>query len=300
VRRFVAAAALGGLALLGSAAIAQSGRAPSPYPTIVISLPPAPATPSPDPITRERELARARLIACVNEQKVADTALVQTAKADGVVAGVMKRLGDTRFTFDTLLDNAQPSYVQTPAPVGVGTLPTPLPFTTPVSTIMVARDAAQGASKPYWTGTRKLLDASGDLEKNVKAAAAAVDQLQRAVNIDPDPQRRAQVQTIINALTDAIIKQAPLVRDVEKFVLREDTQLSVAEVEKAGTMGGSNQEPQINSALLNRDPESDGYKLLHHATAAHDATLKALKQANNLNGTAFAECAVPHPQATPR
>ena len=263
-----------------------------------MSLPPAPPTPTPDPIVRAKMLARARLLACVNERKIADQALIQTAKADGVVGGVMKRLGETRFTLDDIVGDVVPHTTQTPPP-GTQALPTPPPFSTPFPTFIIARDAARDSSKPYWTGTRKLIDASGDLETAVKAAAVQVDKLQSQVNIDPDPQRRQQVQQMITTLSDALIKQAPLVKDLEQFVLSADTQLSVAEMRDVGSMGGANPQYPVNSALLNRDPDSDGYKLLHQATDAHEATVKAIQLANDLNDAAFAECAAPHPQATP-
>lgn len=278
-------------------AIAQN--APQPYPTVLVSLPPAPATPSPDPATLDRVLSRERLLACINERKLADAALVDTAKGDGVVSGVMRRLGETRFTLDDLTGDQIPDSQPTPPAPGMQAGPTPLPFETPISTFIIARDAARDSSKPYWTGTRKLLDASGDLENAVKAAAVAVDKLQAAVNVDPDPARRKQIQDMISSLSSAIIKQAPLVKDVEQFILKADTNLSVGEMRNAGTMGGANPQYPVNSALLNNDPDSDGYKLLHQATDAHDATVKAIKLATDLNGAAFAECAAPHPQATP-
>jgi hypothetical protein len=302
VKIVVAVVIIGAATLVASSAIAQNnGSGPAPYPTIVVSLPPAPPTPSPDPATHERALARARLIACVNERKVADTALVQTAKGDGVVAGVIRRLGDTRFALDDLMADTPPGAPVASARPEVAPIPvSPMPFETPISTIIIARDAARDSSKPYWTGTRKLLDASGELEKNVRAAAAAVDKLQQAASIDPDPVRRRQVQTMIDALTAAVRKQAPLVNYVEQFILSADTQLSVLEMRSAGNMGGANPQQPVNSPLLNKDPESDGYKLLTQATDAHDATVKAVKVADDINGTAFGECAVPHPQATPQ
>ena len=280
-------------------ATATAQNAPQPLATVLVSLPPAPATPSPDPITQQRILDQAKMRACVQERKLAETALVQTAKGDGVVSGVMQRLGETRFTLDDLMGQNPPEAVHTTPPLDQPKLPTPLPFTTPVSTFIIARDAARDSSKPYWTGTRKLLDASGDLEKTVRAAAAAIDKLQSSVNIDPDPERRKALQTMIAALSAAVIKQAPLVKDVEQFVLSADTQLSVQEMREAGNMNGGNPQIPVNSALLNRDPESDGYKLLHQATDAHGATEKAIKLANDLNNAAFEQCAIPHPQATP-
>ena len=300
----VAVVFIGAATFVSSNAIAQnSSSGPAPYPTIVVSLAPAPPTPSPDPATRERALARARLIACVNERKVADTALVETAKADGVLSGVMQRLGTTRFTLDDLAGNTAPVHGSTapPAPQPGRAPPiAPQPFDTPFPTFIMARDAARDTSKPYWTGSRKLLDASGDLEKRVKAAAVAIDKLQSEVNIDPDPQRRQQVQAMISALSDAVIKQAPLVKDVEQFILSADTQLSVQEMQNIGTMNGAAGYWPPNPALFNRDPDSDGYKLLTKTTAAHDSTEKAVRLANDLNGDAFKECAVPHPQATPQ
>ncbi|MGH7661044.1 MAG: hypothetical protein ACRENA_09060, partial [Vulcanimicrobiaceae bacterium] len=164
---------------------------------------------------------------------------------------------------------------------------------------IMARDAARDTSKPYWTGTRKLLDASGDLETQVKAAAKAVDKLQSLVNIDPDPQRRQQIQTMISSLSDAVMKQAPLVKQIEEFVLSADTQLSVGEMRDLGTQNGASGYWPQNPALFNRDPDSDGYKLLTKTAAAHDSTEKAIRLSNNLNADAFKECAVPHPQATP-
>lgn len=255
-------------------------------------------------MTRERALARAKLLSCVNERKTADTALVETAKAQGVLAGVMQRLGTTRFTLDDLGGDAPTSHGSTPPPTanpGAGhfVMPGPVPFETPFPTFIVARDAARDTSKPYWTGTRKLLDASGDLEKRVKAAAAAIDKLQSQVNIDPDPQRRQQVQAMINALSDAVIKQAPLVKDTEQFILSADTQLSISEMRDVGTQGGATGYWPPNPALFNKDPDSDGYKLLVKTKAAHDATEKAVRLANDLNADAFKECAQPHPQATP-
>jgi hypothetical protein len=249
-------------------------------------------------------LARAKLMACVNERKVADTALVETAKADGVLSGVMQRLGTTRFTLEDLGGNTPVSHGSTPPPQqgpGAGVVPpiAPQPFDTPFPTFIIARDAARDTSKPYWTGTRKLLDASGDLETRVKAAAAAIDKLQSQVNIDPDPERKQQVQAMISALSDAVIKQAPLVKSVEEFVLTADTQLSVSEMKNISTLNGAAGTWPPNPALFNRDPDSDGYKLLTKTAAAHDATEKAIRLANNLNGDAFKECAGPHPQATP-
>jgi len=280
-------------------ATATAQNAPQPLPTVFVSLPPAPATPSPDPVARQRFLAAAKLRACIEERKNADAALIQTAKGDGVVAGVMQRLGETRFTLDDLMADNPPEAVHTVPPLTNPQLPTPLPFTTPVSTFIIARDAARDSSKPYWTGTRKLLDASGDLEKSVKAAAAAIDKLSASLALDPDPEHRKVVQAMINALSAAVIKQAPLVKDVEQFILSADTQLSVAEMRQAGNMNGANPQQPVNSSLLNHDPESDGYKLLHQATDAHEATEKAIKLANELNNGAFVDCAVPHPQATP-
>lgn len=287
------------LSALSVTAIAQN--APQPYPTVLISLPPAAPTPTPDPSTRQRMLARARLMSCINERKIADTVLIETAKSDGVVGGVMKRLGNTRFTLDDLGGDQMPAYYRN-GNTGGGPqfpVPSPLPFETPFPTFIIARDAARDSSLPYWTGTRKLLDASGDLETSVKAAAAAVDKLQAQVNIDPDPQRRKQLQEVIAALTDAIVKQAPLVKDLEKFIITADAQLSAQEAHDLASQGGSNSIAPMTTALLNRDPDSDGYKLLHQATDAHEATVKAIKLANDVSGPAFADCAVPHPQTTP-
>lgn len=303
MRKLFAAVIIGGVTLLGSAAIAQNNSAPAPYPTIVVSLAPAPATPSPDPVTRERALAQAKLLSCVAERKIADTALVETAKADGVLSGVMRRLGTTRFTLEDLGGNTPVTHGSTPPPPPPpGRAPPigqPLPYETPFPTFIIARDAARDTSKPYWTGTRKLLDASGDLEKRVKAAAEAIDKLQRQANIDPDPQRRQQVQAMINALSDAVIKQAPLVKGLEQFVLSADTQLSVQEMQNVGTMGGTTGYWPPNPALFNKDPDSDGYKLLTKTADAHAATEKAVRLSNDLNADAFKECAQPHPQATP-
>lgn len=282
-------------------ATATAQNAPQPFPTVLVSLPPAPATPSPDPRAQQDILRRAKLRSCIEEQRLAEAAFLETAKGDGIVGGVMKRLGETRFTLDDLMGENPPEAVHTLPPLSnPQQLPTPLPFTTPVSTFILARDAARDSSKPYWTGTRKLLDASGDLEKSVRASAAAIDKLQASVNIDPDPEHRKLVQSMINALSAAVIKQAPLVKDVEEFILRADTQLSVEEMRAAGNMNGANPQVPVNSALLNRDPDSDGYKLLHQATDAHAATEKAIKLANDVNGVAFTDCAIPHPQATPK
>jgi hypothetical protein len=285
--------------LIASAPGATAQNTPKPLPTILVSLPPAAPTPTPDPAASLRVIGRVRVTACANERKMAETAVIETAHSDGVVVGVMQRLGDTRFTLNDLASDIQPSYIQTPPPAGVPNLPTPLPFTTPIQAVEVA----QSASKPYWTGTRKLLDASGDLEKSVRAAAAAVDKLQAVANTDPDPERRKKVQETIKALTDAVIRQAPLVKKINEFVLKADTNLAVAEMRNVGSMGGSN--PQgvgyDSGVLLNNDPQSDGYKLLHESRDAHEATVKAVKSAQQLTQSAFSECPpAPRPQATAR
>ena len=290
------------LALLAStlASTATAQNTPRPYPTILVSLPPAPATPSPDPAVRLREIGRVRVTICMNERKYAEAALGDTAHSDGVVVGVMQRLGDTKFTLNDLAGDTPPTYgMMTPRPAGVPNLPTPLPFSTPIVPLIVAEDA----SKPYWTGTRNLLDASGDLEQSVKAAAAEVDRLQALVNKDPDPDRRAQLQSTISALTDAVVRQAPLVKKLTEFIVRADTQLSVMEMRNTGQMGGANPNPAPASALVMEmhDPNSEGYKLLQESKAAHEATVRAVQQAAEMNKSAFAECPpAPHPQSTPK
>ena len=301
--RFVVPAFLA-CALLGSSLTATAQNAPRPYPTILVSLPPAKPTPTPDPSATLRTIVRVRVTVCANERKIAESALGQTAYSDGVVVGVMQRLGDTKFTLDDLVTNQLPDYgMPTPQPAGLPNLPSPIPFSTPyLAPIWVARNA----SKPYWTGTRKLLDASGDLETSVRQSATTVDKLQAIVNTDPDPERRKAVQATIAALTDAIVRQAPLVKKINEFIIKADTNLSVSEMRQVGGMSGANPQPATgaSSLLMSSDPESEGYKLLHESKSAHEATVKAVHAAEEMNKSAFAECPAPtpapHPQATSR
>ncbi|MBV8356150.1 MAG: hypothetical protein JO101_12560 [Candidatus Eremiobacteraeota bacterium] len=277
---------------IGAVIACSVGSAGADTPLLNFTFPPTAApksTPAPSANEQLREIGRVRVIRiCLDERKQAAAALKQTAHSDGVVVGVMKKLGETRWSLDDLSVGGTP-----PMPNALGgtpgapNTPAPIPFTTPIPVFEVAQEGG----KPYWAGTRKILDASGDLEKSVKAAAAYVDRLQRLANSDPDPARRTALQKTISALSDAIIAQARMVGPMTEFAVRADTLLSSQEMYAAGQMQGANSDTATGGGeLTSGSAQQLKIKLSAQTTGVHEATVKAVEQTQETNRTAFTAC----------
>lgn len=210
-------------------------------------------------------------------------ALAETARADGVIVGVMRKLGQTKFSLDDL---PLPGPAKPPTSADAPQL-APIPGFTPIPILSLAKDA----SLPYWTGTRRIMDASADLERAVRAAAVQVDRLETLAKSDPDPQRRAAIETEIRALTDAVVRQAPLVKQMLEFSIRADTALSLSEAQNSASMNGAQNLGGGNS-LITSSWNSENLKvyLTRDSSSAHEATIKAVRSAEEAKKTAFTAC----------
>lgn len=250
--------------------------------TMLFTFPPSP-TPAPTASPTLQEIGRVRVTLCSSEKRAAELALAETARADGVIVGVMHKLGQTKFSLDDL---PLPGSTKPPNSVDGPPQFAPVPGSTPIPILSLAKDA----SMPYWTGTRRIMDASGDLERSVRAAAEHVDRLETLAKTDPDPERRAAIESEIRALTDAVVRQAPLVKAMMEFSIRADTALSLSEAQNSASMSGANGTPQGSLVTSSWNTENLKIYLTRDSSTAHEATIKAVKSAEQVKRAAFSAC----------